>query len=119
MSSSQQEPIAGAKKPLQFSLRFVLGVVTGVALLCAFAKTIGAWFWGLVFVVVALSSWLAIVAAGWSLVLLIVVALLPDPYNGRAKAIQTIYRVFVWSLLWFAASVLLLMGGSSVFAGFH
>ena len=110
MSSSTQASNAESRRPLQFSLRFAMGVLTAFAVLCAAAKTLGEAFWAVVTLMLFTSSFLAASLAVLCVVAFPVVAVFPDNSDRKRKNLRYIYFVFVASIAWcFGPWVLVVM----------
>lgn len=101
------------KRPLQFSLRFALGVQAAVAVLCAASKTMGESFWMLLMFMLLVLTLLPTGLTVFSLVDLIGTVLLPRERNKETPSIPTLCRVFIGFLLWCVCSwfLLFLVGG--------
>lgn len=100
---------AERKRPLQFSLRFALGVVTGAAVLCAAVKTAGEAFSRVVLSVLLISCGIAAYAAALSLLAIVVTALLPNDKNEKAEEIWRVCRFFSWAVIWCLVAGLLVV----------
>jgi len=91
---------AETRKPLQFSLRFVLGVVTGVAVFCAIVKTAGAVFWRFLLSLLVISCGVAAYVAALSLLAIVAISLLPHEKGEREQKIRRLCNVFSWAVIW-------------------
>jgi len=99
LSSSPQDQDAEPKKPLQFSLRFALGVVTAFSLLCALAKWAGDMFWPIAVLILCASTFLAVNLAVLCILALLLAASQPDD-EELSKYHRRIGLLFVWSIVW-------------------
>jgi len=105
---------AETRKPLQFSLRFVLGVVTGVAVFCAIVKIAGEPYRMMMAVFLLLLSYLAAFGVVVCLLTLLAVVALPgDPEEKREnlrEASHALLRSIVWGIIpWLLLGVVALL----------
>lgn len=100
MSTLPERENTDPQKPLQFSVRFALGVVTAVVLFCAAGKTIGEPFWAVALPALVVSSLLPTVLVVFNLAELMVMIVLPGDRDRKAANTQFVCRALMRSLLW-------------------